>query len=79
MIKKILVPTDGSVHARKAIGYACDLALKYDAMVFLLHVVHPSGVSEDVLRFIKAQRVQNIPDRVLLQRLADRIIEQAME
>jgi nucleotide-binding universal stress UspA family protein len=39
MIKKILVPTDGSEHASKAIGYACGLALKFGATVCLLHVV----------------------------------------
>ena len=39
MVKKILVPTDGSEHARKAIGYACELALKLGATVCLLHVV----------------------------------------
>ena len=41
MIKRILVPTDGSDHARKAIGYACDLALKYGAAICLVHVVPP--------------------------------------
>jgi nucleotide-binding universal stress UspA family protein len=41
MIKKILVPTDGSEPARRAIDYACDLALKYGATIWLLHVVSP--------------------------------------
>ncbi|NIO04766.1 MAG: universal stress protein [Proteobacteria bacterium] len=39
MLKKILVPTDGSEHARKAVNYACELALKFHATVCLLHVV----------------------------------------
>jgi len=39
MIKKILVPTDGSDHARKAIEIASDIALKYAATICLLHVV----------------------------------------
>jgi nucleotide-binding universal stress UspA family protein len=39
MIKKILVPTDGSDHAKKAIEIASDLALKYGATICLLHVV----------------------------------------
>jgi nucleotide-binding universal stress UspA family protein len=41
MIKKILVPTDGSGHARKAIEFACDIALKYEARLYLVHVVSP--------------------------------------
>jgi len=44
MIKKILVPTDGSDHARRAIDCACDLALKYGATICLLHVVSPPPV-----------------------------------
>jgi nucleotide-binding universal stress UspA family protein len=39
MIKKILVAVDGSDHARKALDNAGDIALKYDATVFLIHVV----------------------------------------
>ncbi len=39
MLKRILVASDGSDHARKAIEYACDIALKYKAMVYLVHVV----------------------------------------
>lgn len=41
MIKKILVPIDDSDHARKAIGYASDFALKYKATVYLIHVISP--------------------------------------
>ena len=41
MIKKILLPTDGSEHAKKALAYACDLALKYGATLHLIHVVSP--------------------------------------
>jgi nucleotide-binding universal stress UspA family protein len=39
MIEKILVPTDGSEHARKAVEFACDLAVKYGATVYILHVI----------------------------------------
>lgn len=39
MIKKILVPTDGSDHANKAIDLAADLAEKYQAQIVLLHVM----------------------------------------
>jgi len=39
MIKTILVPTDGSDHANKAVGLATDLALKYGASLVLLHVI----------------------------------------
>lgn len=38
MIKKIIVPTDGSEHANKALDLAADLAEKYSAEIILLHV-----------------------------------------
>ena len=41
MIKKILVATDGSEDARKAVEFASDLATKYKATVYLIHVVTP--------------------------------------
>ena len=41
MIKSILVPIDGSDHGRKAVQYAADIALKYKAMVHVVHIVSP--------------------------------------
>ena len=38
MIRKILVPIDGSEHTKKVIETACDIASKYDAPVSLIHV-----------------------------------------
>ena len=38
---KILVPTDFSESARYALPYAVDLAQKYDASLYILHVVEP--------------------------------------
>lgn len=37
MIKTILVPTDGSDHATKAVELAADIAVKYGARLVLLH------------------------------------------
>ena len=38
----ILVPTDGSDHARKAVELAADLAQKYEAKLILMHVTAES-------------------------------------
>ena len=72
MIEKILVATDGSDHARKAVDYACDLALKYNATVYLLHVIHRSDIPKEVFKYIKAKRIEE-----LLQEIGNRIIEVA--
>jgi nucleotide-binding universal stress UspA family protein len=41
MIKKILVPIDGSESADKALNLALDIARKYKAEVEILHVIPP--------------------------------------
>ena len=50
MIKTVLVPTDGSDHANKAVGLASDLALKYEARMVVLHVISAKHLPEGVLR-----------------------------
>ena len=50
MIKTILVPIDGSEHARKATILAGDIADKYDAEVVLLHVTVPGKRLPENLR-----------------------------
>ncbi|MCP4332516.1 MAG: universal stress protein [Gammaproteobacteria bacterium] len=39
MIRTILTPIDGSVHAQMALDLSTDLAAKYDAQLVLLHIV----------------------------------------
>ena len=47
MIKKILLPLDGSAFAEKAIPYAQELAQKFDAEIILLWVLHPLIIMSD--------------------------------
>lgn len=48
MIKKILVPLDGSEHSNKALDFALDLAEKYSAEIKLLTVAQPFVVTESM-------------------------------
>jgi nucleotide-binding universal stress UspA family protein len=68
MLKKILIPTDGSDHARKAIGHASDIATKYKATVYLIHVIPPLHSMAEV-------DVKKIQDNQ--QKIAKQIIEEA--
>ena len=77
MIKKILVPVDGSDHAKKAVQYASDLALKYDAGVHLVHVVHEPKIPEELLEFVKEERINEPPSYVYLQRVGQKIMGSA--
>ena len=77
MITKILVATDGSDHARKAIDYACDLGLKYGATVYLLHVIHKSGIPKRLLELIEEHRRAEAQENALLREIGERIINAA--
>jgi nucleotide-binding universal stress UspA family protein len=48
MVKKILIATDGSSHAQKAVTFGADLASKYGAEVVLLHVLLRGELSENL-------------------------------
>ncbi|NQV57724.1 MAG: universal stress protein [Rhodospirillales bacterium] len=48
MIKTILVPTDGSDHANKAIELAADLAGKYSARIVILHALLRHNAASDL-------------------------------
>jgi len=77
LLKRILVPTDGSGHARKAIELATDMALQYDATLYLLHVVSESKIPEDVLDYIKVEKIDEPPERVYLQKIGEGIVAAA--
>lgn len=48
MIKTIVVPTDGSDHAKKAVDLAADIAEKYGARMVILHVLLRHGSESDI-------------------------------
>jgi len=55
MIKKILVPVDGSPHSVKAVELASDLASKYDAEIILLHVLLRGHMSDGLKRALEVE------------------------
>jgi nucleotide-binding universal stress UspA family protein len=77
MIKKILVPIDGSDHARKAIEFASDIASKYNATLYFIHVVSETEFLEDVLDYGKLKRTEKPPLRVYLQKIGEELIREA--
>jgi nucleotide-binding universal stress UspA family protein len=62
MFETILVPTDGSEHAKKAVLLAADIAEKYRARLMLLHVMPKGPVSDEVLRMARIEHIAKEPD-----------------
>lgn len=67
MIKTILVPTDGSAHAKKAIDLAADIAEKYDARLVLLHVLLRHSSDSD----IESLCAENVMPDALAKKFSD--------
>jgi nucleotide-binding universal stress UspA family protein len=57
MIKKVLIATDGSGHAQKAVTFGADLASKYDAEVVLLHVLLRGELSENLRHMAEVEHL----------------------
>jgi len=70
MIKTILVSTDGSSHARKAVELACDLAGQYQAHLVMLHVL---------LRDTQHEELQNITGVSLTEAMQEKLMRLATD
>ncbi len=64
MIRKILVPIDGSDHAFKALDLASELAIKHDATMLLLHAVPDEKLTDPQRRFAEAEHIEGSLDQV---------------
>ena len=79
MIKTILVPTDGSEHAEKAVALAADLAKKYDSKLLLLHVMKELGsdrIPEGLREYARAEHIE-VTERDILESVARQIVRKA--
>lgn len=77
MIKKILVPVDGSEHASKAIEFAANMAKQNDATMHLLHVVQVTEIPEAIKEFIRSEEIKESPYYVYSESIGGRILSVA--
>lgn len=61
MIKSILVATDGSQHAQRAISLACELAGKYGARITFLQVLEEKRLPAGLEQAAKIEHVEDAP------------------
>lgn len=57
MVKKILVPTDGSKGSGNAIQMAVEMAKNHDAELYILYVVPKEEIPEKVVDYLQEERV----------------------
>jgi nucleotide-binding universal stress UspA family protein len=58
MIGRILVAVDGSEPASRAVALGADLAVKYGAALYLVHVIARLVPSPELLEFARIERVE---------------------
>jgi len=76
MFERILVPVDGSQHARYAVKMAIDLAKCHGSSIYLLHVIRDLSLPKEILAMIKAGEVTQSRTEIL-QDSAEIILENA--
>jgi nucleotide-binding universal stress UspA family protein len=59
-MKRILAPTDGSPHSRKALAFAADLARRYDAELLVAHVASETRITDDDRRLVETEYASEI-------------------
>jgi len=74
MIKKILVPVDGSELVRKALDFAATLARQHDGTIHLLHVFNPTRVPEGLEDYSRSEKLQETPQNIYLTFVGNRIL-----
>ena len=79
MPRKILVATDGSQHARKAIEMAAEIAAQQDAEVYLVHVIPKAGIPEDLHRFIDTEYAEEPAEVVYPELIGHRLMDEAVK
>jgi nucleotide-binding universal stress UspA family protein len=79
MVSHVLVAVDGSSHADRAVEFAADLAIKYEADLTILNVVsHASTVPLALGAYAELEGLY-AESRSVLQTAGERIVESASE
>ncbi len=72
MIRKILVPIDGSEDSERAVDFAIDLAKKYGAKIIGLHVVEHVKVPKDFQAYAAEEGIER-PTVEYMRRVAEHV------
>lgn len=61
MINKILVATDGSEHAQKALELSCDIAHMYGAGLIVVHAMTDDPIPPELLKVAEVEHITDPP------------------
>ena len=78
MFQRILVPVDGSRFSSRAVEAGIDIAKRYQASVFLIHVIRDWSVPKEIMAMIKSGEITE-SRREILEDSAEIILDNARE
>lgn len=79
MIKKILVPTDGSKGSNNAIQMGIEMALKLDAELYIVYVVPKGELPEKIIEYLKEERLDGGLGKLTAKTIGETILEPVLE
>jgi nucleotide-binding universal stress UspA family protein/CheY-like chemotaxis protein len=79
MMKKILVPVDGSGYASKAIDFAADLAKIEEVEIHLIHVVRHIRIPEQIREYVRTERIEEPPEVFFREKIGKKLLSWAEE
>lgn len=77
MLKKILIPVDGSEHTTRAIEFAANIVKKMDVTIQLLHVARLTPAPDEIREYVETEKIKEPPAYFYLNLVGDRIISAA--
>lgn len=75
MIKKILVPTDGSKGSENAIQMAAELAKNHNAELYILYVVPKGEIPEKVVNYLQEERIDGGLGKLSTKVIGETVLE----
>ncbi len=75
MIKKILVPTDGSKGSENAIQMAVELAKNHDAELYILYVVPKGEIPKKVVDYLQEERIDGGLGKLSTKVIGETVLE----
>ena len=77
MLGKILLATDGSASSRKALEFAVEMATRYEAQLYVLHVISSMQIPVEILEYVSAEDIEDSPTSVYLEKIGLKIVQQS--
>lgn len=79
MVKKILVPTDGSKGSGNAIQMAVELAKNNDAELYILYVVPKGELPKKVVDYLKEERIDGGLGKLSTKVIGEAVLEPVLK